>query len=70
MSLFEEISAVRKYYHMLKYILKEPKRKGRRLIAVDETIVRVGDSLYGCIDVETKELFGFPWLVNFSFPNS
>jgi len=44
MSLFEEISkSVRKYYHKLKYILKEPRKKERRLIAVDETIVRVGD---------------------------
>ena len=44
MSLFEEISheSVQKYYHRLKYILKEPKRKERRLITVDETIVRVG----------------------------
>ena len=45
MSLFEEISheSVRKYYHKLKYILKEPRKKERRLIAVDETIFRVGD---------------------------
>ena len=37
-SLFEEISheSVRKYYHKLRYILKEPRKKERGLIAVDE----------------------------------
>ncbi len=53
MSLFEEISheSVRKYYHRLKYILKQP----MKLIAVDETIVRVGDwkvFVWAAIDVE------------------
>ena len=40
-SLFEEISheSVRKYYHRLKYVLKEPKKMERKLIAVDETII-------------------------------
>ena len=58
MSLFEEISAVRKYYHRIKYILKQPRKKGRRLIAVDETIIRVGERrvfVWAAIDVETKE---------------
>jgi len=60
MSSFEEISheSVRKYYHRIKYILKEPKREKRKLIAVDETIVRVGDRkvfVWAAIDVETKE---------------
>ena len=60
MSLFEEISheSVRKYYHRIKYILKEPKREKRKLIAIDETIVRVGDRkvfVWAAIDVETKE---------------
>ena len=38
MLLFEEISheSVRKYYHKLKYVLKEPRKKERGLIAVDE----------------------------------
>ncbi len=59
-SIFEEISyeSVRKYYHRLKYILKEPKKKERKLIAVDETIIRVGDwkvFVWAAIDVETKE---------------
>jgi len=44
-SFFEEISyeSVRKYYHRLKYILKQPRKKERKLIAVDETIIRVGE---------------------------
>ncbi len=63
MSLFEEISheSVRKYYHRIKYILKEPKREKRKLIAVDETIVRVGDRkviVWAAIDVETRECLG------------
>ena len=63
MSLFEEISheSVRKYYHRIKYILKEPRRKERKLIAVDETIIRVGDRkvfVWAAIDVETKECLG------------
>ncbi len=76
MSLFEEISheSVRKYYHRIKYILKQPRKKERRFIAVDETVIRVGDRkvfVWAAIDVETKELFGFPWLdINFSSQNS
>jgi transposase-like protein len=61
MSLFEEISheSVRKYYHKLKYILKQPRKKERKLIAVDETIIRVGDKkVWAAIDVETKECLG------------
>ncbi len=62
-SLFEEISheSVRNYYHKLKYILKQPKKKERKLIAVDETIIRVGDwkvFIWAAIDVETKECLG------------
>jgi len=40
---FEEVSheSVRKYYRKLKYVLKEPKKKERKLIVVDEAIVRV-----------------------------
>jgi len=59
MSLFEEISeSVRKYYHKLKYILKEPKKKERKLIAVDETIIGVGERkvfVWAAIDMETKD---------------
>ena len=59
-SFFEEISheSVRKYYHRLKYILKQPRKKERKLIAVDETIVKVGERrvfVWAAIDVETKE---------------
>ena len=62
MSLFEEVSheSVHKYYHS-KYILKEPKRKERKFIAIDETIVRVGDwkvFIWAAIDVETRECLG------------
>ena len=38
--------------------MKEPKKKERKLIAVDETIIRVGDwkvFVWAAIDVETKE---------------
>ena len=47
-----------KYYHRLKYILKQPRKKERKLIAVDETIVKVGERrvfVWAAIDVETKE---------------
>ncbi len=47
-----------KYYHRLKYILKQPRKKERKLIAVDETIVKVGERrvfVWEAIDVETKE---------------
>ena len=44
MYLFEGAhESVRKYYHKLKYILKEPRKRERRFIAVDETVIRVGD---------------------------
>ena len=46
---------------MSSYILKEPKREKRKLIAVDETIVRVGDRkviVWAAIDVETRECLG------------
>ena len=63
MSLFEEVSyeSVRKYYHRLKYVLKQPRKKERKLIAVDETIIRVGERrvfVWAAIDVETKECLG------------
>ena len=63
MSLFEDLSheSVRKYYRKLKYILKQPRKKERKLIAVDETILRVGDRkvfVWAAIDVETRECLG------------
>ena len=43
LSFFEEISheSVRIYYHRLKKVLIQPKKKERRLIAVDETKIRM-----------------------------
>ena len=59
MYLFEGAhESVRKYYHKLKYILKEPRKRERRFIAVDETVIRVGDQkvfVWAAIDVETKK---------------
>jgi len=42
---FEEISHqfAWKYYHRIKYLLKEPKKKEKVLIAVDEKIIKVGN---------------------------
>ena len=63
MSLFEEIShkSVCKYYHRLKYVLKQPRKKERKFIAIDETIVRVGDwrvFVWAAVDIETRECLG------------
>jgi len=58
LSLFEEISheSVRIYYHRLK---KEgPRKKKRRLIAIDETKIKLEKKLifvWAAIDVDTKE---------------
>jgi len=42
-SLFEQISheSVRIYYHKLKKVLKPPEREKRRLIAIDETKLKL-----------------------------
>ena len=47
LSLFEEISheSVRIYYHRLKKVLLQPKKKERRLVAIDETKIRLEKSL-------------------------
>jgi len=47
LSLFEEISheSVRKYYHSLQKVFKEPRKKRKRLIAVDETVLKMGKTL-------------------------
>ncbi len=60
LSLFEEISheSVRIYYHRLKTVLKPPKKKKRRLIAIDETKIKLERKLifvWAAIDVDTKE---------------
>jgi len=43
LSLFEEISheSVRIYYHRLKKVLKKTKEESRRLIAIDETKIKL-----------------------------
>jgi len=60
MSHFEEISheSVRIYYHRLKKILKQPEKKKRRLIAVDETKIKLENRqifIWSAVDVDTKE---------------
>jgi len=60
LSLFEEISheSVRIYYHRLKAVLKQPKKKERRLIAIDETKIKLENNqifVWAAIDVDTKE---------------
>ena len=43
LSLFEEISheSVRIYYHRLKEVLKQPRKRERRLVAIDETKIKL-----------------------------
>ena len=60
LSLFEEISheSVRIYYHKLKEVLKQPKKKKRRLIAIDETKLKLEDKqifVWSAVDVDTDE---------------
>ncbi len=60
LSLFEEISheSVRIYYHRLKKVLKKPGKKKRRLIAIDETKIKLENNqifVWAAIDVDTKE---------------
>jgi len=60
LSLFEEISheSVRIYYHRLKKVLKQPRKKERRLIAIDETKIKLEKRLifvWAAVDVDTKE---------------
>jgi len=59
LSLFEEISheSVRIYYHRLKTALKPPGKKKRRLIAADETKIKLKNNqifVWVAIDVDTK----------------
>ena len=60
LSLFEEISheSVRIYYHRLKKVLKQPRKKKRRLIAIDETKLKLERKLifvWTAVDVDTDE---------------
>ncbi len=60
LSLFEEISheSVRICYHRIKKVLKKPRKRKRRLIAIDETKIRLEKKLifiWAAIDVDSKE---------------
>jgi len=60
LSLFEEISheSVRIYYHRLKKVLKLPRKKPRRLIAIDETKLKLENNqifVWTAVDVDTDE---------------
>ncbi len=64
-SLFQQISheSVRIYYHRIKRVLKSPEKKERRLIAVDETKLKLEYEqifVWSAIDVDTKECL-FIW---------
>ncbi|WP_423791986.1 IS6 family transposase [Methanocaldococcus indicus] len=63
LSQFESISheSVRTYYHKIKDVLNEPKRKERYAIAIDETKLKIGNEniyVWSAIDVESKECLG------------
>jgi len=59
LSLFEEISheSVRIYYHRLKEVLKQPRKRERRIIAIDETKIKLEKLIFvwAAIDVDSKE---------------
>ncbi len=59
-SFFDKISheSVRLYYHRLKKVIDQPTRKKRRLIAIDETKIKLERKqifVWAAIDVESKE---------------
>ncbi len=65
LSLLEEISheSVRIYYHRIKKVLKQP-RKRRRLIAIDETKIKLENTqifVWTAIDVDSKECCTGSW---------
>ena len=60
LSLFEEISheSVGIYYHRLKTVLEQPEKKKRRLVAIDETKIKLENKqifVWAAIDVDTRE---------------
>jgi len=64
-SLFEKINheSIRIYYHRIKRILKPPGKKKRRLIAIDETKLKLEDKqifIWSAVDVDSKECL-FIW---------
>ena len=55
--IWEDKSRVN-YYHKLKKVLKQPRKKERKLIAIDETKIKLEKKLifvWAAIDVDTKE---------------
>jgi len=65
LSLFDKISheSVRIYYHRLKRIIDQPTKKKRRLIAIDETKIKLEKKqifVWAAIDVDSKECL-FVW---------
>ncbi len=59
-SHFQKISheSIRTYYHRIKRILKPPEKKKRRLIAIDETKLKLENRyifVWSAIDTDTKE---------------
>ena len=59
-SLFQQMSheSIRIYYHRIKKILKPPRKKKRRLIAIDETKIKLENKqifIWSAVDVDTKE---------------
>ena len=50
--------SVRTYYHRLKEVIKPPEKRGRRLIAIDETKMKLENTqifVWSAIDVDTRE---------------
>jgi transposase-like protein len=50
--------SVRTYYHRPKTVLKSPEKKHRRLIAIDETVMKLENTqifVWAAINVDTKE---------------
>ena len=65
MSLFQEISheSVRLYYHRLKKVIRLPEKKERKLIAIDETRLKLENRqifVWSARDVQTGEIL-FVW---------
>jgi len=61
MAVFQTMSheAVRTYYHRLKNVIQPPQKKKRRLIAVDETKLKIEELqvfVWIAVDVDTREV--------------
>jgi transposase-like protein len=60
LSIFEEISheSVRIYYHRLREVIKQPEKKKRRFVAIDETKIKLEKKqifVWAAIDADTRE---------------